>query len=76
MRANRGLLVKGVLLICGLGLGAVFLQFAMDQARQTSCNASSDKTKCLAPSVADFALTSDGPERIIKLKDESPKKPE
>lgn len=71
MRANKGLVVKGVLLAGVLGLGAVFLQFAMDQARQSSCNNSPDKTKCLAPSVADFALTSDGPER--KVSDPSPK---
>jgi hypothetical protein len=76
MLANKAFIVKCALLIGGLGLGAMFLQLAMDQARQTSCTAASDKEKCLTPSVSNFALTSDGRERPIKLKDEAPKRPE
>jgi len=66
MRANKTtVIVKGVLLVFGLGLVAIVLQFAMDQARTTSCNTSSDNTQCLAPSVANFGLTSDGGERKV-----------
>ena len=54
-----------VLLVFGLGLAAVLLQSAMDQARQTSCNNSSDVSQCLAPAVANYGLSSDGPERKV-----------
>ena len=54
-----------VLLVFGLGLAAVLLQSAMDQARQTSCNSSSDVSQCLAPAVANYGLSSDGPERKV-----------
>jgi hypothetical protein len=54
-----------VLLVFGLGLAAVLLQSAMDQARQTSCNGSSDVSQCLAPAVANYGLSSDGPERKV-----------
>ena len=66
MRANKtGVLVKGALLAFGLGLVAIVLQIAMDQARRTSCNTGSDNEQCLAPSVADYGLSSDGPERKV-----------
>jgi hypothetical protein len=63
---KAGAVVKGVLVVFGLGLVVMILQSTMDQARQTSCNYSSpDVTRCLAPSVANFGLSSDGPERKI-----------
>jgi len=67
MRAkSASVIVKCVLVVFGLGLAAIFLQIAMEQARRTSCtHASSDNTKCLAPSVADYGLASDGRERKV-----------
>jgi hypothetical protein len=54
------------LLVFGLGVAALLLQNAMDQARQTSCNyGSSDVSQCLAPAVANYGLSSDGPERKV-----------
>jgi len=61
-----------VLLVFGLGLAAVLLQSAMDQARQTSCNSSSDVSQCLAPAVANYGLSSDGPERKADLPETKP----
>ena len=58
------------LLAVGLGLGAILLQTVMDQARQSSCNySSSDVSQCLAPAVANYGLSSDGPERKVSLPD-------
>jgi len=58
----------GVVIVVGLGIGAIFLQGAMDQARQTSCNyGSSSDSGCLAPHVANFGLSSDGEERKVTL---------
>jgi hypothetical protein len=40
----------------------------MDQARQTSCNyGSSGDSRCLAPHVANYGLSSDGEERKVTL---------
>jgi hypothetical protein len=62
-------LAAGVLAVAGLGIGAIFLHGAMDQARQTSCNyGSSGDTRCLAPYVANYGLSSDGEERKVDLK--------
>ena len=59
-------LAAGVVIAAGLGIGAIFLQGAMDQARQTSCNyGSSGDSRCLAPHVANFGLSSDGEERKV-----------
>ena len=58
------------LLVFGLGLAAILLQTALDQARQASCNySSSDASQCLAPAVANYGLSSDGPERKVSLPD-------
>jgi hypothetical protein len=66
------IVAAGVLIVVGLGVGAIFLQGAMDQARQTSCNyGSSGDSRCLAPHVANYGLTSDGEERKVELKSES-----
>jgi len=63
------ILAAGVLIVVGLGVGAIFLQGAMDQARQTSCNyGSSGDNRCLAPYVANYGLSSDGEERKVDLK--------
>jgi hypothetical protein len=63
---NAAVITKCVLLVFGLGLMVIFMQIAMNQARLTSCSSgSSDNTQCLAPSVANFGLTSDGPERKV-----------
>ena len=65
--------VLAVLLVCGLGLAAMLLQNAMDQARQTSCSYSStDVSQCLAPAVANYGLSSDGPERKVNPPDSKP----
>jgi hypothetical protein len=64
------------LLVVGVGLAAILLQTAMDQARQTSCNSSSDVSQCLAPAVANYGLTSDGPERKVGLPDAKDAKPD
>jgi hypothetical protein len=64
------------LLVFGLGLAAILLQTALDQARQASCNYSStDTSQCLAPAVANYGLSSDGPERKVKLRDDKDAKP-
>lgn len=56
------------LLAFGIGLAAILLQSAMDQAREASCNySSSDVSQCLAPAVANYGLSSDGPERQVTL---------
>ena len=70
MFTNRTrILAAGVLIVVGLGIGAMFLQGAMDQARQTSCNyGSSGDNRCLAPYVANYGLSSDGEERKVDLK--------
>jgi hypothetical protein len=70
MFTNKARIVAaGVLIVVGLGVGAIFLQGAMDQARQTSCNyGSSDDSRCLAPHVANYGLSSDGEERKVDLK--------
>jgi hypothetical protein len=61
-------LAAGVLIAAGLGIGAIFLQGAMDQARQTSCNyGSSGDSRCLAPHVANYGLSSDGEERKVTV---------
>ena len=58
------------LVVFGLGLAAILLQTALDQARQASCNySSSDVSQCLAPAVANYGLTSDGAERKVDLPD-------
>jgi len=63
------IVAAGVLIVVGLGVGAIFLQGAMDQARQTSCNyGSSGDSRCLAPYVANYGLSSDGEERKVELK--------
>jgi hypothetical protein len=75
MFTNKACIVAaGVLIVVGLGVGAIFLQGAMDQARQTSCNyGSSGDSRCLAPYVANYGLSSDGEERKVDLKkSESP----
>ena len=66
------------LVVVALGLAAILLQSALDQARQASCNySSSDASQCLAPSVANYGLSSDGPERKVKLRESRPEaKPE
>ena len=62
------ILAAGVLVVAGLGIAAIFLQGAMDQARQTSCNyGSSGDNRCLAPYVANYGLSSDGEERKVTL---------
>jgi len=62
------ILTAGALVVVGLGLMAIFLQSAMDQARQTSCNyGASGDTRCLAPFVANYGLSSDKPERKVSL---------
>jgi hypothetical protein len=70
MFTNKARIVAaGVLIVVGLGVGAIFLQGAMDQARQTSCNfGSSGDSRCLAPYVANYGLSSDGEERKVDLK--------
>jgi hypothetical protein len=70
MFTNKARIVAaGVLIVVGLGVGAIFLQGAMDQARQTSCNyGSSGDNRCLAPYVANYGLSSDGEERKVELK--------
>jgi hypothetical protein len=70
MFTNKARIVAaGVLIVVGLGVGAIFLQGAMDQARQTSCNyGSSGDSRCLAPYVANYGLSSDGEERKVELK--------
>ncbi len=69
MFTNKARIVAaGVVIVVGLGVGAIFLQGAMDQARQTSCNyGSSGDSRCLAPHVANFGLSSDGEERKVTL---------
>jgi hypothetical protein len=69
MFTNKARIVAaGVLIVVGLGVGAIFLQGAMDQARQTSCNyGSSGDSRCLAPYVANYGLSSDGEERKVTL---------
>ena len=58
------------LLVFGIGLAAILLQTALDQARQASCSYSSgDVSQCLAPAVANYGLSSDGPERKVSLPD-------
>ena len=65
------------LVVFGLGLAAILLQTALDQARQASCNYnSSDVSQCLAPAVANFGLSSDGPERKVSLPDAKDAKPD
>ncbi len=62
------IVAAGVLAVAGLGIAAIFLQGAMDQARQTSCNyGSSGDNRCLAPYVANYGLSSDGEERKVTL---------
>ena len=70
MFTNKARIVAvGVLIVVGLGVGAIFLQGAMDEARQTSCNyGSSGDSRCLAPHVANYGLSSDGEERKVDLK--------
>ena len=66
------IVAAGVLIVVGLGVGAIFLQGAMDQARQSSCNyGSSGDSRCLAPYVANYGLSSDGEERKVDLKKKS-----
>ena len=69
MFTNRTrVLAAGVVIVVGLGIGAMFLQGAMDQARQTSCNyGSAGDSRCLAPYVANYGLSSDGKERKVTL---------
>jgi hypothetical protein len=69
MFTNRTrVLAAGVVIVVGLGIGAIFLQGAMDQARQTSCNfGSAGDSRCLAPYVANYGLSSDGKERKVTL---------
>ena len=68
MFTRARVLATGLLIIVGLGVAAIFLQGAMDQARQTSCNyGSSGDTRCLAPHVANYGLSSDGEERKVTL---------
>jgi hypothetical protein len=71
--ATKKARVLTVLVVFGLGLAAILLQSAMDQARQSSCNySSSDASQCLAPAVANYGLSSDGPERKVTLPDSKP----
>jgi hypothetical protein len=66
---NARIVVAGLLIVVGAGVAAIFLQGAMDQARQTSCNyGSSGDSGCLAPHVANYGLSSDGEERKVDLK--------
>jgi hypothetical protein len=66
---NARIVVAGLLIVVGVGVAAIFLQGAMDQARQTSCNyGSSGDSGCLAPHVANYGLSSDGEERKVDLK--------
>ena len=69
MLSNKARVVAaGVVIVVGLGVGAIFLQGAMDQARQTSCNyGSAGDSRCLAPHVANYGLSSDGEERKVTL---------
>jgi hypothetical protein len=68
MFSKARVLATGLLIVVGLGVAAIFLQGAMDQARQTSCNyGSSGDSRCLAPHVANYGLTSDGEERKVTL---------
>ena len=65
---NAGIVAAGVLIVVGIGVAAIFLQGAMDQARQTSCNyGSSGDSRCLAPHVANYGLSSDGEERKVTV---------
>jgi hypothetical protein len=65
---NARIVVAGLLIVVGVGVAAIFLQGAMDQARQTSCNyGSSGDSRCLAPHVANYGLSSDGEERKVTL---------
>ena len=65
---NAGIVAAGLLIVVGVGIAAIFLQGAMDQARQTSCNyGSSGDSRCLAPHVANYGLSSDGEERKVTL---------
>jgi hypothetical protein len=69
---NARIVVAGLLIVVGVGVAAIFLQGAMDQARQTSCNyGSSGDSGCLAPHVANYGLSSDGEERKVDLKKKS-----
>jgi hypothetical protein len=63
------IVAAGIVVVVGLGIGAIFLQGAMDQARQTSCNyGSSGDNRCLAPYVANYGLSSsDSEERKVTL---------
>jgi hypothetical protein len=65
---NARIVAAGLLIVVGIGVAAIFLQGAMDQARQTSCNyGSSGDSRCLAPHVANYGLSSDGEERKVTL---------
>jgi len=65
---NARIVAAGLLIVVGVGIAAIFLQGAMDQARQTSCNyGSSGDSGCLAPHVANYGLSSDGDERKVTL---------
>jgi hypothetical protein len=65
---NAGIVAAGLLIVVGVGVAAIFLQGAMDQARQTSCNyGSSGDSRCLAPHVANYGLSSDGEERKVTI---------
>jgi hypothetical protein len=65
---NARIVAAGLLIVLGIGVAAIFLQGAMDQARQTSCNyGSSGDSRCLAPHVANYGLSSDGEERKVTL---------
>jgi hypothetical protein len=69
---NARIVAAGLLIVVGVGIAAIFLQGAMDQARQTSCNyGSSGDSGCLAPHVANYGLSSDGDERKVDLKKKS-----
>ena len=69
---NARIVAAGLLIVVGVGIAAIFLQGAMDQARQTSCNhGSSSDSGCLAPHVANYGLSSDGEERKVDLKKKS-----
>ena len=71
MFTNKARIVAiGVLIVVGLGVVAIFLQGAMDQARQTSCTyGSPGDSPCLAPHVANYGLSSsDSEERKVDLK--------
>jgi hypothetical protein len=65
---NARIVAAGLLIVVGVGIAAIFLQGAMDQARQTSCNyGSSGDSRCLAPLVANYGLSSDGEERKVPV---------